>query len=137
MDITVQYSWYGLFREWNQPETADIKTESNEFKAWSSKWNWWEWNVKGKIHKIFYVLPIFGEFDPIGSVKKISRPREYCRDGFFYMDGRVITKLSIQKRNPGRVNVYLDGKFAFGIPKDAAAGLKTGQELTENEIEKL
>ena len=53
------------------------------------------------------------------------------------MDGRVITKLSIQKRNPGRVNVYLDGKFAFGIPKDTAAGLKTGQELTESEIEKL
>jgi len=53
------------------------------------------------------------------------------------MDGRVITKLSIQKGNPGRVNVYLDGKFAFGIPKYAAAGLKTGQELTESEIEKL
>lgn len=49
----------------------------------------------------------------------------------------MITKLSIQKRNPGRVNVYLDGKYAFGIPRDAATGLKTGQELTESEIEKL
>lgn len=53
------------------------------------------------------------------------------------MDGHVITKLSIQKRNPGRVNVYLDGKYAFGIPRDAATDLKTGQELTESEIEKL
>ncbi len=49
-----------------------------------------------------------------------------------------ISKIKLQK-NKKRVNVYLDGKFAFGLVLDifAKAGLKTGQELSEKEIENL
>ena len=49
-----------------------------------------------------------------------------------------ITNLKAQK-NKKRVNVYLDGKFAFGLDADnlVKAGLKIGQELSEKEVEKL
>lgn len=49
-----------------------------------------------------------------------------------------ITKIKLQK-NKKRVNVYLDGKFAFGLDLDnfAKAGLKVGQELSEKEINDL
>ena len=49
----------------------------------------------------------------------------------------VITDLSSQKRNTDRVNVFLDGRFAFGLPVEAAAGLRIGQQLAEDEIENL
>lgn len=48
-----------------------------------------------------------------------------------------ITALKIQKKNPNRVNVYLDEEFAFGLAKIVAAWLSVGQELTAEEIEKL
>jgi len=48
-----------------------------------------------------------------------------------------ITALKIQKRNPGRVNVYLDDEFAFGLAKIVAVWLKIGQELDEAKIAKL
>jgi regulatory protein len=48
--------------------------------------------------------------------------------------GYKITALSVQKRNPNRVNVYLDGEFAFGLTRIVAAWLQVGQELTEEEI---
>lgn len=49
-----------------------------------------------------------------------------------------ITAIREQKRK-GRFNVYLDGKFAFGLPAEALAkaGLKIGQEISEKEIKKL
>lgn len=50
---------------------------------------------------------------------------------------KKITALKIQKRNPGRVNVYLDGEFAFGLAKIVAAWLKIGQELDEAKIAQL
>ncbi len=50
---------------------------------------------------------------------------------------RRITALEIQKRNKERVNVYLDGEFAFGLPIIEAARLKKGQELSEEEIAAL
>ena len=48
-----------------------------------------------------------------------------------------ITALKQQKRNRDRVSVYLDGRFAFGLPAIVAAGLKSGQFLSDTEIETL
>ena len=50
---------------------------------------------------------------------------------------KKITALKIQKRNPARVNVYLDDEFAFGLAKIVAVWLKIGQELDEAKIERL
>ncbi|NIQ11154.1 MAG: RecX family transcriptional regulator [Gammaproteobacteria bacterium] len=50
---------------------------------------------------------------------------------------RKITGLKLQKRNKNRVNVYLDGEFAFGLSKIVAAWLHTGQELSEEKIADL
>jgi regulatory protein len=48
-----------------------------------------------------------------------------------------ITDLKYQKRNRDRVSVYLDDRFAFGLPAIVAAGLKNGQCLSDAEIESL
>jgi regulatory protein len=47
---------------------------------------------------------------------------------------RKITALKAQKKNPNRVNVFLDGEFAFGVSRIVAAWLKTGQILTEEKV---
>jgi regulatory protein len=52
------------------------------------------------------------------------------------MGGRV-TSLRFQKRSPDRVNVYLDDRFAFGLPALEAARLRVGQLLDDPEIERL
>lgn len=52
------------------------------------------------------------------------------------MAGRV-TALKYQKRRRDRVSVYLDGRFAFGVPEIVAARLKVGQSLSDIEIEAL
>jgi len=48
-----------------------------------------------------------------------------------------ITALRFQKRNKNRVNVYIDGAFAFGLAAIEAARLKVGQTLSEEEIAHL
>jgi regulatory protein len=48
-----------------------------------------------------------------------------------------ITTLRYQKKNRDRVSVYLDGRFAFGLPAIVAASLRPGQVLTDAEIESL
>ncbi len=48
-----------------------------------------------------------------------------------------ITGLKTQKRNPKRVNVYIDGEFAFGLSRFTAAWLSVGQELEEEKINNL
>ena len=48
-----------------------------------------------------------------------------------------ITALKIQKRDQQRVNVYLDGQFAFAVTALVAASLKKGQQLGDAEIENL
>lgn len=53
------------------------------------------------------------------------------------MAGRTITGLEIQKHDRERVSVYLDGEYAFGLSPIAAAQLKTGQVLTQAEIDAL
>jgi regulatory protein len=48
-----------------------------------------------------------------------------------------ITGLKVQKKNHQRVNVYLDGEFAFGLSRMAAGWLQVGQELSEEKISEL
>jgi regulatory protein len=51
--------------------------------------------------------------------------------------GGRITSLRFQKRAPDRVNVYLDDRFAFGLPAVEAARLRVGQSLEDQDIERL
>jgi regulatory protein len=48
-----------------------------------------------------------------------------------------ITALKAQKRNPNRVNIYLDGEFAFGLARIVAAWLTIGQSLSDERIREL
>ena len=48
-----------------------------------------------------------------------------------------VTLLERQKKNKERVNVYLDGEFAFGLNIMDAMQLKKGQELDETAIAEL
>ena len=50
---------------------------------------------------------------------------------------QTITALKVQKRNPNRVNIYLDGEFAFGLSRWVAASLKVGQLLSKAKIADL
>jgi len=50
---------------------------------------------------------------------------------------KVITTLETQKNNPDRINVYLDGEFAFGISRFVGAWLSTGQKIDESKIKTL
>jgi regulatory protein len=49
----------------------------------------------------------------------------------------TITALRVQKRNKQRVNVYLDGEFAFGLAAIEAAKLHRGQYLSDEDITRL
>jgi len=49
----------------------------------------------------------------------------------------TITALHFQKRNENRVNVYLDGQFAFGLAAIEAAHLQVGQTLSDDDIARL
>lgn len=53
------------------------------------------------------------------------------------MTMKKITAIEAQKKNSNRVNVYLDGEFAFGLERITAAWLRVGQELDEKKIERL
>ncbi|HVN15630.1 MAG TPA: RecX family transcriptional regulator [Anaerolineales bacterium] len=50
---------------------------------------------------------------------------------------RTITAIEVQKKDPNRVNLYLDGEFAFGLARIVAAWLKVGQRLDDEKIAKL
>lgn len=50
---------------------------------------------------------------------------------------RKITAIEVQKKNPKRVNVHLDGEFAFGLDRFVAAWLTVGQTLSEEKISRL
>lgn len=49
----------------------------------------------------------------------------------------VITLLERQQNKKDRVNVYLDGEFAFGLNELDAAQLRKGQELAEDDVVRL
>jgi len=50
-----------------------------------------------------------------------------------------VTAIETQKAKKGRVNLFLDGAFAFSlsVPVASTAGLHEGQELTSKEVEEL
>lgn len=50
---------------------------------------------------------------------------------------KKITALKSQKRNHQRVNVFLDGEFAFGLSRIVAAWLHVGQELSDEKVHEL
>ncbi len=51
----------------------------------------------------------------------------------------TITSIEPQKKKPDRFNVFVDGKFAFGLDAETLvkSGLRIGQEISEKEIKKL
>jgi regulatory protein len=49
----------------------------------------------------------------------------------------IVTALEVQKRDKERVNVFIDGEFAFGLNVLDAARLRKGQVLAEAEIAAL
>lgn len=53
------------------------------------------------------------------------------------MTMKKITAIEAQKKRSNRVNVYLDGEFAFGLERITAAWLSVGQELDEKKIGQL
>ena len=52
------------------------------------------------------------------------------------MAGRI-TALRFQKHDDQRINVYLDGEYAFALPALLAAALKVGQVLDDDQIATL
>jgi regulatory protein len=48
-----------------------------------------------------------------------------------------ITALTTQKRNPNRVNIFLDGEFSFGLYIINAGHLKVGQTISQEVIDRL
>jgi regulatory protein len=48
-----------------------------------------------------------------------------------------ITAIETQKRNPDRVNIWLDGHHSFTLAAIVAAGLRVGQDLDHGEIDLL
>jgi regulatory protein len=50
---------------------------------------------------------------------------------------KTITALKEQKNHHARVNVFLDGEFAFGVSKTIGIHLHIGQVVSENEILEL
>lgn len=46
----------------------------------------------------------------------------------------VVTAVEVQKRSKERVNIYLDGSYAFSLNIVDAASLRTGQSLSDSEI---
>jgi len=67
----------------------------------------------------------------------------FSRDHFtgirlsYLIMAREITNIEPQKKDPKRVNIYLDGEFGFGLSGILAAWLKTGQELSDEKIDDL
>lgn len=50
---------------------------------------------------------------------------------------KKITAIQVQKKNPNRVNIHLDGEFAFGLARIVAAWLQVGQTLDDEKIAEL
>ena len=49
----------------------------------------------------------------------------------------TVTRLEPQKKKPQRINVYLDGEFAFGISRATAPWLAEGNQLSQQKINDL
>lgn len=57
--------------------------------------------------------------------------------GFLIGMEKVITAIEPQKRNHNRLNISLDGEFAFSLDRLTAAWLKLGQKIDDSQIETL
>lgn len=55
----------------------------------------------------------------------------------FFMEEKTVTRLAVQKNDTTRVNVFLDGEFAFGISRMAGRKLRIGQKLVQSEIDRM
>jgi regulatory protein len=49
----------------------------------------------------------------------------------------MVTAVTAQRRNRERVNVHLDGAYAFSLAAIVAARLQVGQELTPKDVDRL
>lgn len=49
----------------------------------------------------------------------------------------TITAIKVQKRNPNRLAIYLDGEFSFGLARIVAAWLSIGRTLSDADIVEL
>ncbi|NLE77421.1 MAG: RecX family transcriptional regulator [Chloroflexi bacterium] len=49
----------------------------------------------------------------------------------------TVTQMRFQKKNPNRVNIYLDGRYAFSLNALEAVHLRRGQQLSAIEVEQL
>jgi regulatory protein len=56
---------------------------------------------------------------------------------FFLNMAGTITALTAQKRNPRRLNIEIDGEFAFGLDRLVAAWLTVGAHLSDEKIAAL
>jgi regulatory protein len=56
--------------------------------------------------------------------------------GTAQVDGRI-TALKLQRRNTGRVNIYVDGAFAFALRKSVASRLRLGEAVDDQRIAEL
>jgi regulatory protein len=52
------------------------------------------------------------------------------------MDNRI-SALSIQKNNPGRINVFINGSFSFAVSRLIGAWLQVGQNISEQKIAEM
>lgn len=50
---------------------------------------------------------------------------------------KEITAITAQKRNPSRLNISLDGEYAFSLDRMTAAWLKVGRKLNTEELNAL
>ncbi len=60
-----------------------------------------------------------------------------CVDQVVFAMSPIVTRLVAQKRRRGRVNVYLDGQYAFSLADVLAASLSIGQELDDDTLTRL
>jgi regulatory protein len=49
----------------------------------------------------------------------------------------TITAISVQKKNPNRLNVEIECEFAFGVDRLVGAWLHVGQQLTDEQIKEI
>ena len=55
----------------------------------------------------------------------------------FLMMTRIITEIEPQKKDPKRVNIYLDGKYAFSLNGILGAWLRIGQDLSDERMNSM
>ncbi len=53
---------------------------------------------------------------------------------FLITMANLITDIQAQQRNRSRVNIFLDGSYAFSLDRMAAAWLTTGRQLSDEDI---